>query len=190
MGATRFLAAAARNWTNPMALHPKNDIPRSDLLRCPRDGEPMRRWTLEGIQVDRCVECAGIWLDAGELEQLLDLHRSSKADIGRLDHGMGEEPLVERDPRLCPRDGSPLRAVTDARQSHITYDACPACRGMFFDTGELADLSRFTLEERVRYLLAKNDEANGNNSTEDHLRSDDASTGDPEQTSSSSDETG
>ena len=145
-----------------MTLRPDNHLKPAERLACPRDGEPMRRWTLEGVEVDRCTVCAGIWLDAGELERLLGLSGEAREDLGRLDHGMGEEPIMERDPRRCPRDDAPLREVTDRRQQHIAYDVCDTCGGMFFDTGELQDLSRFTLEERVRYLLAKRSKQDAN----------------------------
>lgn len=42
----------------------------STQLRCPRDGGEMVTVTLENVQIDRCTQCGGMWLDAGELEQL------------------------------------------------------------------------------------------------------------------------
>lgn len=39
-------------------------------LRCPRDGSEMVAVMMDEVQVDRCSECGGLWLDAGELEQL------------------------------------------------------------------------------------------------------------------------
>lgn len=37
----------------------------------PITGNPMEQITLFGAVVDRCPESEGIWLDAGELEQIL-----------------------------------------------------------------------------------------------------------------------
>ncbi len=39
-------------------------------LQCPRDGGAMVAVMMDEVQVDRCTECGGLWLDAGELEQL------------------------------------------------------------------------------------------------------------------------
>lgn len=39
-------------------------------LRCPRDGGEMVTVTHDDVQIDRCTQCGGMWLDAGELEQL------------------------------------------------------------------------------------------------------------------------
>ena len=37
----------------------------------PVSGKPMEQVTIMGVVADRCVESGGIWLDAGELEQIL-----------------------------------------------------------------------------------------------------------------------
>ena len=39
--------------------------------KSPITGEPMEVVTIEGITVDRCKSSGGIWLDSGELEQIL-----------------------------------------------------------------------------------------------------------------------
>lgn len=37
----------------------------------PVTGEPMEQIALHGVVIDRCPTSGGIWLDAGELEQLM-----------------------------------------------------------------------------------------------------------------------
>jgi Zn-finger nucleic acid-binding protein len=42
-------------------------------MRCPRCGEPLRRVaaiSAQSVEVDRCSGCRGLWLDAGEADQL------------------------------------------------------------------------------------------------------------------------
>ncbi len=39
-------------------------------VRCPRDNSEMVKVILEEVEVDRCSECGGLWLDAGELARL------------------------------------------------------------------------------------------------------------------------
>ena len=41
------------------------------LLICPNDGSGMQEVNRNGIQIDICPECRGVWLDRGELERLL-----------------------------------------------------------------------------------------------------------------------
>ena len=40
------------------------------LLQCPRCDGKLVEVTVEDVKIDRCNSCAGIWLDAGELESL------------------------------------------------------------------------------------------------------------------------
>lgn len=42
----------------------------------PISGEPMEQVTLHGIVVDRCVQSGGIFLDAGELEEIIKASKS------------------------------------------------------------------------------------------------------------------
>jgi hypothetical protein len=44
---------------------------RSHYMKCPKCGADLRTEEYHGIQVDRCTECDGMWLDAGETEELL-----------------------------------------------------------------------------------------------------------------------
>ncbi len=41
-------------------------------LTCPKCQSPMRSYERNGITVDQCSDCRGIFLDRGELERLID----------------------------------------------------------------------------------------------------------------------
>jgi hypothetical protein len=45
-------------------------------LLSPVSGKPMNQVTLSGVIIDVCPESGGVWLDKGELEQLLQNARS------------------------------------------------------------------------------------------------------------------
>lgn len=53
-------------------------------LRCPKDQAPLRSYERNGIAIERCGECGGIFLDRGELERL------TAAESAYLDRGPGE----------------------------------------------------------------------------------------------------
>lgn len=38
---------------------------------CPIDRFKLENSTIEGVIVDRCPKCNGLWLDSGELEQII-----------------------------------------------------------------------------------------------------------------------
>lgn len=44
----------------------------------PITGEPMEQLTMKGVLIDRCPTSGGIWLDAGELEQILEAAKSKE----------------------------------------------------------------------------------------------------------------
>ncbi|HEV8483060.1 MAG TPA: zf-TFIIB domain-containing protein [Blastocatellia bacterium] len=56
----------------------------SSLPRCPKCEGRLIEVSHEGIQIDRCNMCHGIWLDAGELESLTKHEEGSVGWLGRL----------------------------------------------------------------------------------------------------------
>ncbi len=44
-------------------------------MRCPKCGMELIEIDYKGIKVDKCSECEGIWLDAGELEAVAKLEK-------------------------------------------------------------------------------------------------------------------
>ena len=45
----------------------------------PVTGEPMEQLTIMGVVVDRCPKSGGIWLDAGELEEIISKSRPQES---------------------------------------------------------------------------------------------------------------
>ncbi len=45
-------------------------------MRCPKCGMELVEIDYRGIKVDRCTACDGVWLDAGELEMVVQLDKS------------------------------------------------------------------------------------------------------------------
>jgi uncharacterized protein len=41
--------------------------------RCPTDGVPLMEMVKNGVTIDVCPECKGVWLDRGELEKLINV---------------------------------------------------------------------------------------------------------------------
>jgi len=42
----------------------------AEKLSCPRCGQGLAPVVYQGVTVDQCPVCQGVWLDAGELEQV------------------------------------------------------------------------------------------------------------------------
>lgn len=45
-------------------------------MHCPKCGMELIEIDYKGIKVDKCSACEGIWLDAGEMEQITRLEKS------------------------------------------------------------------------------------------------------------------
>ena len=54
-------------------------------LRCPLDGSALLGLTANGVTLDRCPSCGGLWFDAGELETVLSNIRYTTSPRKALD---------------------------------------------------------------------------------------------------------
>lgn len=43
---------------------------RSHHMKCPKCGATLKSESIRGIEIDKCPECRGLWLDHGELDAL------------------------------------------------------------------------------------------------------------------------
>jgi hypothetical protein len=46
-------------------------------MHCPKCGMDLSEMDYKGIKVDKCLSCEGIWLDAGELEQVSTMEKKA-----------------------------------------------------------------------------------------------------------------
>ena len=58
----------------------KNKAKELHYMHCPKCGMNLIEIDYRGIAVDKCSSCEGVWLDAGELEEV------SKLEKGKLDN--------------------------------------------------------------------------------------------------------
>ena len=125
----------------------KND----PIIKCPKCGIDMRKLDAGSCMVDRCENCFGIWLDAGERHKLVQDKKQIKAiDIGSAEVGRKQNEVTDI---LCPRCHESMIHMRHPAQQHVEFEVCTKCRGSFFDAGELEDLSDFTVFERIKAML-------------------------------------
>ena len=112
---------------------------------CPECNEPMVVFELDGVEVDRCLQCEGVWLDAGEIDWIADL---AGARQGRLSEILLGAKGPRAGKRRCPRCRQKLRAARMPGEASVEIDRCPRGDGLWFDRGELeAFLTAFDTEE-------------------------------------------
>jgi len=50
-------------------------------LPCPVDGATMVEVERNGVLIDACPRCRGVWLDRGELDKLIELEQSATEEV-------------------------------------------------------------------------------------------------------------
>ena len=94
---------AFQRWCQPgpgrtgehLPLQPKHQIPlktfdpiqpieRNIEMRCPIDNETLIISERNGVEIDYCPQCRGVWLDRGELDKIID--RSGSSESRNEDH--------------------------------------------------------------------------------------------------------
>ena len=105
------------------------------------------------VEVDFCLDCNGIWLDAGELELLLD-------DCQKATELLRSFASIENSSeqiRKCPICLKKMQKVLIGQADKpLLIDICPKEHGLWFDKGELQDiLQRGNLdkEQKIQKLL-------------------------------------
>jgi Zn-finger nucleic acid-binding protein len=92
---------------------------------------------LEDVEIDYCTNCGGLWLDAGELELLLNEPDKAKGllDSFRIDSASDERI------RKCPICNKKMqKIVIGSSKPVLLIDKCRRGDGLWFDKGELQDI--------------------------------------------------
>ncbi len=121
----------------------------SGAMRCPKCRADMEVVDYEGVEVDRCTICSGIWFDAGEIDLLKNKNAAAEIDTGDAKIGKQSNTI---DSYQCPRCSGAMVKVVDPRQTHIWYEACSSCNGSYLDAGEFRDLSSLTVTDFFKSL--------------------------------------
>lgn len=127
----------------------------SSQVQCPSCNSGMHTEDYEGIEIDRCSNCGGSWLDRGEISSIVDKreetfdHDQKVQTIKKRgkDHGPSEAQ------KTCPSCESTLETFEYAVDTGVMLDRCPQenC-GLFLDQGELekVQIVMEEYEERMR----------------------------------------
>jgi Zn-finger nucleic acid-binding protein len=105
-------------------------------MRCPECRIPLVVVEREGIEIDWCLECRGMWFDEGELE-LLGEKAGRSLEVEDLGPDEGWTKGQRRCPR-CPRRMSSLNAELPDGDV-VEIDRC-VDHGFWLDRGELGKI--------------------------------------------------
>lgn len=88
---------------------------------------------LHQIEIDYCPECSGIWLDAGELELLVEDPQIKDRILNLLKTVMDSDEKKVR----CPICNKRMDKVNAGRLEPVIIDKCKKGHGIWFDRDEL-----------------------------------------------------
>jgi Zn-finger nucleic acid-binding protein len=108
---------------------------------CPRDGAVLVPLEVEGLDLDSCPECGGLWFDLGELRRAEEREDEDLAwlefTLWRDEHEFELTPTSMTCPRCEGRLGSALYHDTG-----VVVHTCPECEGTWLDHGDLGYIIR------------------------------------------------
>jgi len=115
-------------------------------LICPKCLSDMTELEHQGVTIDVCPGCRGIWLDPGELAQL----RGAAEDLpGEVDSIASGTRHLETSTYICPRCQGGFDTFEYAPGTGLYIDRCKSCKGIYLDAGELKKVHTITGRRRL-----------------------------------------
>jgi Zn-finger nucleic acid-binding protein len=121
-------------------------------MDCPKCDSIMEPVTFNGITVDRCTKCVGIWFSEAEHKILKGMKGSEAIDTGSPAVGRQYDEIENV---ACPTCGQDMDRVADSFQPHIHYEVCSRGHGVFFDAGEYKDFKEETIGDFFKSLAMR-----------------------------------
>lgn len=110
-------------------------------MNCPSCNAFMKRETVEGVEIDVCPACEGMWFDSGELSSMF-----TNVDIEKK-----LEPTGSGGDISCPRCNG---KTSESVYGGVSLDVCSACKGIWLDGLELNELLLENELDRANEALA------------------------------------
>ena len=109
-------------------------------MKCPACNNLMIVVEHENIELDYCVNCSGVWFDAGELELLLETMELEGTTLSLDDILTSPEAESAEKKRKCPICGTKMKKATVGHETEVLIDVCSRGDGLWFDSGEVGQL--------------------------------------------------
>jgi Zn-finger nucleic acid-binding protein len=118
-------------------------------MNCPACKDSMIVLELQQIEVDYCTSCEGIWLDAGELELMLETESERNRII---DLFKKADPGKEKS-YSCPICGKRMLKFDVGEKEKVKIDKCKKNHGLWFDKGELQKVVEFGSVDKENKII-------------------------------------
>ncbi len=110
-------------------------MPDATNICCVKCNSILDKATFQGLEVDLCPKCGGLWLDRGEISRAAKLPEAELVRLRNLLTGTpGPPPIPTESVAPCPVCPGSLSEVM---LGNVRVDYCGRCQGIFLDKGEL-----------------------------------------------------
>jgi Zn-finger nucleic acid-binding protein len=108
--------------------------------KCPDCQVPLRTESFEGLSIEECPQCAGIWILDQDLKRL---EAEGAAELERLDAAgkPSRTPSPAPSTRPCPACNLIMERFHFAYNTPVVLDRCTLCEGLWIDDGELTGMA-------------------------------------------------
>jgi Zn-dependent protease with chaperone function/Zn-finger nucleic acid-binding protein len=101
-------------------------------MECPKCHDHLKKVpTKQGVIIDHCLSCKGVWLDEGEIFMF---SKKPKWMTEMMKKGLIN---IHASERTCPRCANVKMQEGGFIVENLQIDQCPTCHGIWFDDGEM-----------------------------------------------------
>lgn len=110
---------------------------------------------MDQVEVDHCSQCGGVWLDAEEMDLLLEGSEGREEIRRRATVETRSDEKKRRCP-ICSRKMEKARITREGQETRVLIDRCEKRHGTWLDGGELdalVKLSNFPEVHKIHQFL-------------------------------------
>ncbi|MBN2526157.1 MAG: zf-TFIIB domain-containing protein [Deltaproteobacteria bacterium] len=120
-------------------------------LDCPRCKiGKLEELEVDGILIDRCRVCGGLWFDSGELTQVSGDDESVRETESQI-----PDEQTHMDCPRCEQTTMRKQRLCDAGQQEHDIFRCPSCLGSWIDRGVLSGTEDKNIAQNTRACFSK-----------------------------------
>jgi Zn-finger nucleic acid-binding protein len=119
-------------------------------MECPKCLSKMEVIDFQGVEIDRCTDCFGMFFDHLEKEDLKTLKGAESIDIGDDFVGARFNEILDV---ACPKCKIKMNHVFQEEPFLVKFESCPQCHGAYFDAGEFRDYMEEEIFEEFQDIV-------------------------------------
>lgn len=131
---------------------------RTESIQCSACSHTMIEVQEDGVDIDVCPSCGGVWCDVGELETLIDIKQTTESQqndgVLRQSNGHASPSNDQNGLRSCPICSRPMARENFSKSSGVIVDRC-RFHGFFLDKDELDQIVAFAAKGGMNYQAQK-----------------------------------